>query len=172
MLRSRLTALLLAACLMGCGFQLRGTAGGPLPYRSLHLALPESADLSLWLARYVRASGQTTLARTPGEAEAVFQQLSDQRQKNILSVNAQGLVREYRLEARYTFRVVDPRGQELLPPAEITLIRDISYDDSSILAKDQEEAILWRDINRDLANQIMRRLTLVKPAPPRLPAED
>ena len=43
---------------------------------------------------------------------------------------------------------------------------DISFDDSNILAKDLEEGLLWRDMNNDLVNQIMRRLTIIKPKNP------
>jgi hypothetical protein len=33
------------------------------------------------------------------------------------------------------------------------------FDDSNVLAKDLEEGLLWRDMNNDLVNQIMRRLS-------------
>jgi outer membrane lipopolysaccharide assembly protein LptE/RlpB len=54
----------------------------------------------------------------------------------------------------------------LVEPNEINLNRDISFDDSNILAKDLEEGLLWRDMNSDLVNQIMRRLSIIKPKNP------
>ena len=159
-------ALLAAAVVAGCGFQLRGTTSGKLPYGSFHVALPENSEVGIWLKRYVRSMADTRLAATPEEAEAVFQQLYDNRQKTVLSINAQGQVREYRLQMSYGFRVVDAKGQVLVPPNEITLSRDMTYDASTVLAKDQEEALLWRDINNDLVNQILRRLSIIKPKDP------
>jgi LPS-assembly lipoprotein len=161
-----LLALIIAAALAGCGFHLRGTGSGNLPYKTMYIALPDTADVNIWLTRYIRASGNTQIVEDPKAAEAIFQQLGDNRLKSILSVNAQGRVREYRLQLTYTFRMVNQKGQVLVPSNEVALTRDISFDDSNILAKDLEENLLWRDMNNDLVNQIMRRLSIIKPKNP------
>ncbi|UCV14684.1 LPS-assembly lipoprotein LptE [Quatrionicoccus australiensis] len=161
-----LLAVIIAAVLTGCGFHLRGTVSGNLPYKTFYIALPDTSEINVWLQRYIKASGNTEIVSDAQNAEAIFQQVSDGRQKTILSVNAQGRVREYRLQMNYTFRVVNAKGQILVAPSEINLIRDITYNDSAVLAKDLEEAMLWRDMNTDLVNQIMRRLSLIKPKNP------
>ena len=46
--------------------------------------------------------------------------------------------------------------QDLLGP------RDITFNDSQVLAKEQEEALLYRDMLSDLVTQIMRRLQAAK----------
>lgn len=161
-----LLAVIIAAVLTGCGFHLRGTVSGNLPYKTFYIALPDTSEINVWLQRYIKASGNTEIVSDARNAEAIFQQVSDGRQKTILSVNAQGRVREYRLQMNYTFRVVNAKGQILVAPSEINLIRDITYNDSAVLAKDLEEAMLWRDMNTDLVNQIMRRLSLIKPKNP------
>ncbi|MBK8889191.1 MAG: hypothetical protein IPN75_01820 [Dechloromonas sp.] len=165
-------ALILAAVVAGCGFQLRGTLSGNLPYKTLYIALPETADVRIWMQRYIGATGQTKIVDNAKDAEAVFQQINDSRNKIILSVNTQGRVREYRLQLNYGFRVVNAKGQELVGPNEITLSRDITYDDSTVLAKDLEEGLLWRDMNNDLVNQIVRRLSLIKPKNPDLEEDE
>jgi LPS-assembly lipoprotein len=164
-------ALLMAAVVAGCGFQLRGSNSN-LPYKTLYISLPETADVRIWMQRYIKATGQTQIVDNAKEAEAVFQQLQDSRVKTILSVNSQGRVSEYRLQLNYRFRVVDAKGRELVGPNEINLSRDISYSDSNILAKDLEEGLLWRDMNNDLVNQIVRRLSLIKPKNPDLDEDD
>ena len=161
-----LLALIIAAALTGCGFHLRGVGSGNLPYKTMYIALPDTADVNIWLTRYIKASGSTQIVEDPKAAEAIFQQLGDNRLKSILSVNAQGRVREYRLQLTYTFRIVNQKGQVLVPSNEVALTRDISFDDSNILAKDLEEGLLWRDMNNDLVNQIMRRLSIIKPKNP------
>lgn len=164
--------LALSLILAGCGFQLRGTLTGKLPYQTFHIALPESSELGLMLRRYLNTSSGTRLVATRNEAEAIFEQVSENREKAILSVNTQGQVREYRLQSRYSFRVVDTKGRTLVPLNEITLSRDITFSDSAILAKGQEENLLWRDINQDLASQIVRRLSIIKPRNPEQAEDD
>jgi LPS-assembly lipoprotein len=173
--RRRLLTLLPAAGLLltaGCGFRLRGAQSARLPYASLHIALPDTADVRIWLERYIQATGSTELTDDPLAAEAIFQQLADQRNKTILSVNAQGRVREYRLQLIYSFRVITPQGQVLVAPNEVSLTRDIAFDDSNVLAKDLEESLLWRDMTSDLVNQVMRRLAIIRPKAPRGDDED
>ena len=159
-------ALILAAALAGCGFHLRGAGSSGLPYKTMYIALPDTAEVNIWLQRYIKASGSTQIVEDAKSADAIFQQISDSRQKIILSVNAQGRVSEYRLQLTYTFRVVNQKGQVLVAPNEVSLTRDISFSDSNILAKDLEEGLLWRDMNNDLVNQIMRRLSIIKPKNP------
>ena len=171
-LLSLFLALILAATLTGCGFHLRGAGSSNLPYKTMFIALPETADVRIWMQRYINATGQTKIVDSAKEADAVFQQLQDSRIKTILSVNAQGRVREYRLQLDYKFRVVNAKGQELVGPNEINLSRDITYDDSTVLAKDLEEGLLWRDMNNDLVNQIIRRLSIIKPKNPDLEEDD
>ena len=164
-------AVILAAVLAGCGFHLRG-AGSTLPYKTINIALPDTADVRIWLERYIKATGGTEIVDDAKQADAIFQQLTDSRQKTILSVNAQGRVRQYRLQLTYRFRVVNAKSQELVPPNEIILSRDITFDDSAVLAKDLEEGLLWRDMNNDLVNQIMRRLSIFKPKNPDLEEDE
>ena len=167
-----LLAAILAAVLTGCGFQLRGTLSGNLPYKTMMIALPDTSEVRVWLERYINAAGTTEIIDDPKLADATFQQLSDSRIKTILSVNAQGRVREYRLQLNYRFRVVNAKGQILVPPNEVSLSRDITFDDSNVLAKDLEEGLLWRDMNNDLVNQIMRRLSIIKPKNPDLEEDE
>ena len=163
--------VLLAAIIAGCGFKLRGSSAN-LPYKSMYIALPETADARIWLQRYIRSSGATEIVYNAKDAEAVFQQVQDSRVKTILTVNTQGRVTEYRLLLNYSFRVVDAKGRELVSANEISLSRDITYSDSDVLAKDLEEGLLWRDMNNDLVNQIIRRLSIIKPKNPDLEEDD
>lgn len=167
-----LFALILAAALSGCGFHLRGAGSAQLPYKSMYIALPETAEVNIWLQRYIRAARNTEITNEAKQAEAVFVQVSDTRTKSILSVNAQGSIREFRLQLDYTFRIIDAKGREVVAPNTINLVRDLTYDASNILAKNQEERVLWRDMTNELVNQIMRRLAIIKPKNPDLEEND
>jgi LPS-assembly lipoprotein len=167
-----LPVLILTAVLAGCGFHLRGSGSSQMPYKTMYIALPETADVRIWMQRYISAGGSTRIVDSATEAEAVFQQLQDSRGQTILSVNAQGRARELRLTLTYRFRIVDAKGRELVGPNEVSLSRDVTYDDSNVLAKDLEQSLLWRDMNNDLVNQIVRRLTIIKPKNPDLEADD
>ena len=167
-----LLIVLLTATLAACGFHLRGSAGSDLPYASMYIALPETAEVRVWLERYLRGSTNTTVSDDAKTATVTFQQLSDSRDKSILSIDARGRVREYRLQMRYRFRLVDAQGREIVAPQEISMNRDMTYDDSQVLSKSMEENLLWRDMTIVLVNQIMRRLSRIKPKDPSVEDDD
>ncbi len=148
-------ALILAAC----GFQLRGAQ--PLPFQSLYVAVGDT-ELGAALKRNIRASGNTRVTETAQEAQATFTVAAEAREKNILSLSSAGRVREFQLRYRYAFRVSDGKGRDYLPLTEISVTRDITFSDQQVLAKEQEETLLWRDMQNDLVQQIMRRLAAVK----------
>ena len=66
------------------------------------------------------------------------------------------------LNLRLNFRVRDA-NKEWLPASEIILKRDITFNESQILAKESEENMLYRDMQNDMAQQIMRRLATITP---------
>jgi LPS-assembly lipoprotein len=71
-------------------------------------------------------------------------------------------VSEYRLIYRVRFSVSDAKGADFLPPSTVTLTRDMTYDDSQVLAKEGEEQLLFRDMQSDMVQQIMRRIATAK----------
>jgi LPS-assembly lipoprotein len=134
-----------------------------MPFHSIFLSFPDTSPLGTELKRNLRA-GDVTIADTPAQAEAQFVVIGENRGKSILSLNSLGRVREYLLTYTLTFAVRDPKGVELLPATEITLRRNMAFDETQVLAKESEEALLYRDMQADLVQQIMRRLAAVKPA--------
>ena len=88
--------------------------------------------------------------------------LGEQREREVLSINAQGRAREYQLRLRTTFRVVDQEGVELIAPTSLLARRDIGFNESELLAKESEEALLYRDMQSDLVRQIVNRLQGIK----------
>jgi LPS-assembly lipoprotein len=156
-------ALVIAASLTACGFQLRGSNGTyTMPFHSLYLTFDDTSALGTELKRNLRA-GKVDVADKPEQAEAQFVVLGENRGKSIQSLNSLGRVREYLLTYTLTFTVRDPKGVVLLPATEITLRRNMAFDETQVLAKESEEALLYRDMQADLVQQIMRRLAALRP---------
>jgi LPS-assembly lipoprotein len=149
--------------LAACGFQLRGQAH--LPFATIYI--PGSNPLAIELRRNVTAASATRLVDTPQNAQAVFGFTQETREKVILSFTSAGRVNEYRLRYRVGFRVTDAKGaQVFVPTSEILLTRDMTYNDAQVIAKEAEEALLYRDMQTDMVQQILRRLVAAKPPVP------
>lgn len=146
--------------LAACGFQLRGAIS--LPFSTLYITLPETSDIRAAIKRGVEANGDTRVVDNPKEAQAILTVLGDVPEKKILSYSASGRVREYQLVRTFTFRVHDIGGRDYLPLNTMKITRDISFNDSQVLAKESEEALLQRDMQTDLIRQLLRRLAAAK----------
>jgi len=158
-LSRRILTLVLALLLAGCGFRLRGTA--EVPFESVYVP-GATSGIALDLKRNIQAGTKARVVDDPKAADAVLQFTEETRQKEILSLTGTGRVREFQLRYRVGFRVHDGKGTEYVPPSTIQLTRDVTFNDTEILAKEQEEQLLFRDMQTDMVQQIMRRLAAAK----------
>jgi len=145
----------LALALGACGFQMRGAAA--LPFDTIYMP-NTSGGIALDLKRNIQAGTRTTVVDDPKKADAVLEFSQEIREKQILSLAPTGRVSEYQLRYRVGFRVHDGKGGEFVPPGTVQLTRDITFNDSDVLSKDTEEQLLYRDMQSDMVQQIMRRL--------------
>lgn len=152
-----LIVLLCAAMLSACGFQLRGSYN--LPWETLHIGLPENNELYFQIKRGIEAGSQTKVIADAKQASASLIILRNDQVKSILSLSAKGLVRELQLTRAFSYRIQDAEGKELLPASQIILQRDMTFDDEHIFAKESEEALIWGEMQRDLVQQLLRRLS-------------
>ncbi|QAU33593.1 LPS assembly lipoprotein LptE [Janthinobacterium sp. 17J80-10] len=176
---SRRSALALMASLAGasalsaCGFRLRGAGESSLPFKTIYMAFAANSPLGIELRRYISASGSTTVVSDINIAEAVLVPLAETAGESVLSINSQGRIRELSLFYNFSFSVRDGRGKQLLPTTEISLKRDMSFNEAAVLAKEGEKAMLYKDMRSDLVQQILRRLAAIPPGAeaPAAPAE-
>ena len=119
---------------------------------------------SVELRRSLNATRKVTVisdVRQLSDAQVVLEVLSDQREKVVISLNSAGQVREFQLRLRFRFRLRTLGGKELIPDTELLLQREINFNESQVLAKEAEEALLYRDMQSDIVQQLMRRLAAV-----------
>ncbi len=155
------TILLIAMTLSSCGFQLRGQAA--IPYKTMFI---ETNGYSLFandLERAIRSGSKTKIVSSRVEADAVLKVLNEVQEKQILALSSAGKVLEFELRYRVSFRLTDRAGKDLTAPGEIYLRRYMTYEDTEVLAKESEEALLYRDMKADAVQQMLRRLSVAHP---------
>lgn len=147
-----------ALLLSGCGFALRR----PPALAFQRLALVGFDAASPMAAALRRAlDGSVELVDAPQQAQVVLEVLRERREQSVVAYTASGQVREVQLRVRFEYRVSTRGGRPLLAPVELLLWRDVSYSESIALAKMQEQAELYRDMEADVARQVLRRLETV-----------
>lgn len=144
-----------------CGFELKRAP--ELRFRTVQLiGFKARSPLAEALMTSINASQTTLVVESAAQAQVVLEALSDAREKSVVASTAAGQVRELQLRSVLNFRLRTVAGKELITPTEISLKRDLSYVESAALAKEQEEAQLYRAMQTDIVAQVMRRLAAVQ----------
>lgn len=156
--RRALTALLLTS-VAACGFHLRGSI--ELPFRSLYL--PPGSTTVAEMRRYLTSTSAVKLTDKPQDAQARLDVLLDVKEKEIVAFSSTGTPREYQLRQRIRFRLLHTSGEEWMPQQEIVLRREVTTTDAELLAKQQEDIVLYQEMQTDAVQQILRRLAAAPP---------
>ncbi len=145
----------------GCGFKLR--AAQAMPFNTIAVTPEQGGGVAGYMARYFSSS---LVPVAPGAGgvppDVILDIVQEVPEKIVVGVNTAGQVREYQLRLRLLFKLRTPQGRELIGLTEIEQTRDISFNESIVLAKESEEALLYRDMQTDIAQQLLRRLAAVK----------
>jgi len=156
----RRAALLSLLALSACGFELRKE--------------PELHFSSVGLTGFSRNSAleaelRRQLSRTPvqvlddfNRAQVVIEAERDAREKVVVVPTSAGQVREWELRLHLDYVLRRPDGEVLLPRTEMTITREMTYTETQALAKEQEEAQLYRAMQSDAIHQVLRRLSVLK----------
>ena len=155
------SALLLSAC----GFKLRGAA--TYAFDTIAVSASQNgavaAELRNALGSRLRDSVPTAAgASATAPAQVTIEILQELRERSVAGVNAAGQVRELQLRIRVKFRLRNASGKDIIEDTEILQQRDISFNESAVLAKEVEEALLYRNMQTDIVQQLLRRLAAVK----------
>jgi LPS-assembly lipoprotein len=154
---TRIAAILLVVALAGCGFHLQGRQ--PMPEAFAYTFIDtkdEQTDFVQDLRKALMASGSKVI-RTQGSSGATVSVHEDELSERILSVSARNIPTEYELTYRVKFSVTAD-GKTLIDNEEISATRDLSFEESQLLAKEREQEILREALARDLVALVMRRL--------------
>jgi len=155
-----ITTTLSVAALAGCGFELRKEP--ELRFKTLALAgFKAKSLLAVELRRQIGRSG-IEIVEDPNRAEVVLEAERDAQDKIVVVSTSAGQVREWQLNLYLYYLLRRPDGELLLPRQELAIAREMTYTESQALAKEQEEAQLYRAMRVDCVNQVLRRLAAVR----------
>lgn len=154
-----------ATLLVACGFHLRGSDGSAdLSFSSIYIDFPADSQTASRLKRLIKGMKLTRIASSPKDAEVILSAISEKKNKDYLSLNSQGRVREYSLDYILEFTARTPQGKILIEPTKLALRRTMTYNDNEALSKENEELMLFKDMQFDMAYQLLRRLSTIKMA--------
>jgi LPS-assembly lipoprotein len=158
-----LGSLALSPLLTACGFALRKPPD--FAFKTIYTGVAPNSLLGVELKRNLAAAGGVMLitdAAQQNKADVILDVLQELREKVVVGVNASGQVREFELRLRLRFRLRTPQGRELISDTEMFQQRSLSFNEAVVLAKEAEEQLLYRNMQSDIVQQLLRRLAAVR----------
>ena len=146
--------------LAGCGFALRGNL--QYAFKTIHIAGNSQSPVAVLLARLLY--GQVQVVETAANADMVLTVLTDRTERVASALSASAQVREVELRQFFDFSLKAANSMAQADPVQIRINRFVSYSESQATAKEAEFDLLYRDMRNDAARQVLRRLSMYKPA--------
>ena len=151
-----LAILWLILMISGCGFQLRGDIQANFDSISISGG---TSSFNKTLQRKFRQAGISI--KSASEAKKNVEIIKNSFTKTILTLTGTGAVSEYKLDCVVTYRFKSKDGPWNLP-VTIEASRNYTYDDSDILAKDEEEKRLISGMEDQLIKTMATQISLSK----------
>jgi LPS-assembly lipoprotein len=154
-------AIAAALLLASCGFHLQGRQPLPEAFANTFVdTKDEQTDFVQDLRKALLASNAKVIS-TRGSSGAVITVHEDELTERVLSVSARNIPTEYELTYKVNFSVT-AGDKTLIEKEEISATRDLSFDETQLLAKEREQEILSEALARDLVALVMRRLAALE----------
>ena len=146
--------------LSGCGYHLAGKADLDPVFESTHVSYQNrGGEIAKLLEEQFKVNGVKLVDKD--NASALVEVLYERREKDILSVDEDGKVREYELILLVGIDVRNAEGKKILNNQKIRLTRDFLFDINAVLGKSSEETKIYQEMREDVARLILYRMQAV-----------
>ena len=152
---------LLLMTLVGCGFHLRGSADISDSLKTMRIeGVGLQRDIGLYLKRGLVSNGIVVV--DAGTADASVLRITENKfDRRVLSVGSSAKVNEYELNSKLSFMVFDAQGNVLAEEQQVEAQRDYQFDEDEVLGRESEETLLRDQLNKQLVQSILRRLSSI-----------
>jgi|APCry1669189844_1035258.scaffolds.fasta_scaffold15065_2 LPS-assembly lipoprotein len=166
-LRHLIVSATFTLLLLGCGFHLRQVQ--PILITPLFIEAPQQQVFARMLRRALKEHPEVIITDNAKDAKFRLKLISEGLDRKIQALSTDGRVREVTLRDNISFQVLTQAGEELLPATSVSVERVVSYDDRYALAKVNDEAMVYKEMQEDGIRLLILRLNALHPE---LPHED
>ena len=146
--------------LSACGFHMAGKADLDPVFENTHVSYKSGGRRMSELVEDQLKANKNNLVNLE-EASAVVTILYERRNRDVLSVDDEGKVREYELILQVGVSVKDAEGKKLIKDQNIRLSRDFLFDIDDVLGKGREENVIYEEMREDISRLIIYRLQAI-----------
>ncbi len=151
---------LLLFLVSACGYHLRGQVEVSEEMKRIAMQ-SASSNLVSAMKQLLRGSGAQVVGNQ-AEAGIIIKVFDEQMQRRVLSLDSTGRANEFELTYRLDYQLLDSKAKALSEKRlHLELYRSYFNNQIDILAKDNEEAVIRRELYRQAAKRILSQARLL-----------
>ena len=154
----RFAVFAIALALAACGFRPREDIALP---PGLQVVSLDIADVFSPLARDLESALEragATVKPKGADGAGVVRIPVNELKTEVLTVGGTARVQEYAVRYRVELELAGADGTVILPRTPIELEREYSFDETQALGAAQEEALIRKELQREMVQQVLRRI--------------
>jgi LPS-assembly lipoprotein len=153
-----IATLLLISMVSACGWQLRGATTLPNDLTSLYVSAEDAHGALITEIKQQLKANKVMAATSASAAPYTLAILEEESDRRTAGVGSDALTSAYEITLKAEYEIRSQNGAVLAPATTATTTRTYNYSASNASSAVQEEAILLREMRRDIARQMLRRL--------------
>ncbi len=158
---NRFPVLILTLLLMelsACGFQLRGTNLQAIQNVTIYVQSSGANILAAEVKQQLRDADVKTVSGA-SKADYTVTLSNESFQPKVISVSpSTGKVEEYEITYNAMLKITNKNDTITVSAEPISATRDFTFDEGAVLSKVEESTVLKKDIARQAAASVLRRL--------------
>ena len=167
---------LMLSLISACGWHLRGATDLPDNLSSLYVTAEDAHGALITEIKRMLEASNVTLAESSGDAPYSLVILEERTERRTAGVGSDALTSAYQVTLSVDYEIRSSQNQLLSPMTTASTSRTYDYNAANASSSEQEEALLLREMRRDISLQMLRRVQLVTtadaaPAAENAPAE-
>jgi len=159
-----------AVCLSACGWHIRGSLDMPKQLSNLYVSANDSKGALVTELRQLLKTNRVSLVEKSADANYSLYLLEETKDRRTAGVGGDELSSAYEITLKVNYEIHLKNHNQLVKGNAIS-IRNFNYNTAAINSATQEELLLDQEMRRDLAQQILRRLSSVITNPPKEPTK-
>lgn len=160
-----IASLFIALTLSACGWHIRGSLELPKQLSNLYITSAENKGALITDLRQLLKTNRITLVDQAADANYSLYILEETKDRHTAGVGGDELSSSYEITLKANYEIYLKSSDQLVKGTAISL-RNFNYNTAAINSATQEELLLDQEMRRDLAQQILRRLSSVVANPP------
>lgn len=156
-----LVVIVTALMLNACGFKLASKADLAPMFDKTSISHQAGADVMANVVVSQFKANEIEIVE-PEAATAHLTILYETKNKEILSVDENGKVREYELILQIGIQLEDETGRTVIKNQNIRLSRDFLFEIDDVLGKSSEREQIYQEMREDIARLIVYRLQAIQ----------